>query len=133
MIQNDIGIKFRDLLDYLKNILHVFTIPFFPSSLFSVIENVNRNYETESFIYFAIFYALETFETNSLGYSIPEGHFRMCRWTGYVFFESFSLRTQTYLRSSEVCVSRLWVFRIPIKNFFFFQNHLIPLCQFKQF
>ena len=57
LIQNDIRIKFRDLLDYLKNILHVFTIPFFPSSLFSVIENINRNYETESFIYFATFYA----------------------------------------------------------------------------
>ena len=45
----------------------------------------------------------------SLGYSIPEGHFHMCRWTGYGFSESFSLRTQTYLRSSDVCVRRLWV------------------------
>ena len=100
------------------------------------------------------------FETHSLGYSIPEGHFRMCRWTGYVFLsllaceqafgragnysllffspnrepvhrlESFSLRTQTYLWSSDVCVRRLWVFRIPTKNYFF-QNHPIPLCQFK--
>ena len=56
---------------------------FFPCSLFSVKENINRIHETESFIYFSVFSAWEiimVFETHSLGYSSPEGHSRMCRW-----------------------------------------------------
>ena len=78
-IQNDIPIKSPDLLDHLKwldscnpqsckLLTHIFKSPFFPCSLFSVIENINRNYETESFIYFAIIYACEIWSLKPIPY-----------------------------------------------------------------
>ena len=92
--------------------VHVFLI------VLSVKKNVNRNHETESFIYFSVFSAWEiimVFETHSLGYSNPEAHSRMCRW--------IQGRESSCVTTGNTSVSADYDgFRIRTKKSFFSKN-----------